>query len=288
MNTIKTAFFPFTFISEKWASACWARFGQVLVYQPASGAAPEPMEDLAAEGKILLQYPAKGDDQNLIKLARQFQGWGQVHHKHAAALKPFAEAGFYNQEFAPEISTEILKGGREEPPRQDPLFTARLFLLMAQEYDRQASELEIQLGAAQHAAMEMFAGIRGQPEESESFHVQQFSAAIPDRGGSGSEDPGAYMPEARIRAWQCLAGADPEAPRLWLTSSPAVIEVLNEHFEPLTAMDSLPENVRAGLPRPREPLLEPGAVFYEMSSSGHIIGLLPYDDDVNKKSDHAP
>src|SRR6056297_630973 len=219
MNNIKICFFPFTFISWKWAQACIDGFGSAVVYQPASGCVPDSMESLEAEGRIELRYPVEGDDRKLTGLAGQFQSWGQVHYGNAAAVKPYAESGFYNQEFAPEIRNEILKGKKKDPPGPDPMFAARLFLLMAQEYDRQADELENRLNATRMAATQMFAGIRGQKTGDDLSGASDFFTSMSDAGRSVSEDPGAYMTEARIRAWTRLAEADPDLPVLWITPS---------------------------------------------------------------------
>ncbi|MCF8027391.1 MAG: hypothetical protein K9K81_03425 [Desulfobacteraceae bacterium] len=270
MNKITTAFFPFSFISERWAARSSACFGPPVVYQPAEGTAPAFMEDLDRQGRIILRRPVHGDDQHLTDLARQYQNWGQVHQKHAAALKSFAEAGFYNQEFAREISTEILKEGRDEVAAPDPVFIARLFLLMAQEFDRQAAELENDLAATDHTAQQMFAKIRGQGGDSGAA-----SGFSDHRVGSGApEDPGGYMPEARIRAWLRLAQTDPDCPQIWITTSSAVIAAVDEHFETLSIAERLPENVQAGLPDPAAGDLLPKTSFYEMRDSGRILGLL--------------
>ncbi|MFO7862033.1 MAG: hypothetical protein R6U41_12505 [Desulfosalsimonas sp.] len=273
MNKITTAFFPFTFISERWAAKTCACFGPPVVYQPADSVAPPFMEDLDRQGRIILRRPVHGDDQNLMDLARQYQNWGQMHQKHAAAMKSFAEAGFYNQEFAQEISTEILKGGKDEPAAPDPVFIARLFLLMAQEFDRQAAELENDLAATDHTAQQMFARIRGQG--SDSGPAAGFSGDRDASGGSAApEDPGGYMPDARIRAWLRLAERDPDCPKIWITSSPAVVAAVDEHFETLAIPDRLPENVQAGLPDQAAGDFHPEMSFYQMRDSGRIIGLL--------------
>jgi hypothetical protein len=273
MNKITTAFFPFTFISERWAARTCARFGPPVVYQPAEGAAPAFMEDLDRQERIILRRPVHGDDQDLMDLARQYQNWGQVHQKHAAALKSFAEAGFYNQEFAREISTEILKGGKDETAAPDPVFIARLFLLMAQEFDCQAAELENDLAANDHTAQQMFARIRGQGGDFGPAAGFSGDSAGPG-AAAASEDPGGYMPEARIRSWLRLAQHDPDCPQIWVTSSPAVVSAVDEHFETLTIQDRLPENVQAAFPDKAPEDLLPEMSFYEMHDSGRIIGLL--------------
>lgn len=280
MNDIKFCFFPFTFISRKWAQACMDRFGPAVVYQPAAGGLTASMQNLAEEDKIELRYPVKGDDRKLTDLAAQFQSWGQVHYGTSAGVKLHAESGFYNQEFAPEISNEILKGGKKDFPDPDPMFAARLFLLMAQEYDRQAEELENRLNATQMAAKQMFAKIKGQNSQEDMSGTSEFFTSMPDTGRSVSEDLGAYMTEARIRAWMRLAEVDRDLPFLWITSSRAVIDTLEEHFEPLTPIANLSENVLSGPVDDFKTFAAQGTMFYKMSGSGRIIGLLPCGNGV--------
>lgn len=280
MNDIKFCFFPFTFIPQKWAQACMDRFGPAVVYQPAEGGLTASMQNLAQEGKVELRCPVKGDDRKLTDLAKQFQSWGQVHYGTASAIKPHAESGFYNQEFAPEISNEILKGEKKDLPDPDPMFAARLFLLIAQEYDRQAEELENRLNATQMAAKQMFAKIKGQNSQKDLSGTSEFFTSMSETKRSVSDDPGAYMTEARIRAWMRLAEVDPDLPPLWITSSRAVIDTLEEHFEPLTPVENLSENVLSGPVDDVKTFSAQGTVFYKMSGSGRIIGLLPCGNDV--------
>lgn len=243
MNNLKAAFFPFTFISEELARACHARFGRVAVYQPAAGSTPASMQDLEAGGSIALKYPVQGDDQRLADLARHFQSWGEVHQKDAAVLKKFAESGFFSREFAPEISTEILKGPKETEPEPDPVFNARLFLLLAQEHDRQTFEIENELASTDDAARKMFAGIRGRTDDSPGF-----SDGFGYSAGPRAADPGAYMTESRLRAWNYLMDADQDPPSILVTSSRAVIESMQELFENMERLDSPPEDLQDVLP----------------------------------------
>ncbi|MFW6080771.1 MAG: hypothetical protein ACOC7W_02575 [Desulfosalsimonas sp.] len=237
MNRTSAAFFPFTFIPADVAGACRVRFGPVVVYQPARGAATQSMKGLEEKGEIILRYPVKGDDRRLAGLADEFQKWGGMHEKAAAAVKKFTENGFYNQEFVPEIRNEILKGGPKEPAADPgPVFNARLFLLLSQEYDRQTAELEQKLSLTDTAARDLFSGIKGGIDEQPGF-----SDGFDD--SSRATDPGGYMTESRIRAWRFLFDADADAPELLVTSSPAAVGVLQEWFESLEPVDCASEEL---------------------------------------------
>ncbi|MCF8110156.1 MAG: hypothetical protein K9J85_01570 [Desulfobacteraceae bacterium] len=241
MRTQSAVFFPFTFISGQMADACTARFSEVVVYQPAKGVLPEQMAGLERDGKIALRYPVTGDDRRLRDLSRRFLDWAGMHEKAAAAVKKFAEHGFYNQEFAPEIKTEILKGAREPEAAPGPVFNARLFLLLAQEYDRQAAELEAELSRTESAARDLFSRIKGFEQEDTGFSDGLgTSARSPDTGG--------YMIESRLRAWLYLMDADPEPPMALVTSSPAAVGVMQETFENMEPLERFCEETRKTFP----------------------------------------
>ncbi|MBS3731543.1 MAG: hypothetical protein KGY42_01440, partial [Desulfobacterales bacterium] len=169
MSQFTAALFPFTFFSEELAHASHARFGAIVVYQPAAGQTPAAMERLAADGRIVLRFPVRGDERRLVELAGNYRDWGEVYQKDAAALKKISDTGFFHKEFAPEISTEIRRGTKPEARAPDPVFQARLFLFLAQEYDRQTAELQSELAATDRAEQEMFFRIRGGPEQSDRF-----------------------------------------------------------------------------------------------------------------------
>lgn len=269
MSQFKAALFPFTFISEDLAHASHARFGPIVVYQPAAGQTPAAMEKLAAEGRIVLRFPVQGDERRLVELAGNYRDWGEVYQKDAAALKKIADTGFFHKEFAPEISTEIRKGPKPEAPAPDPVFQARLFLFLAQEYDRQTTELQSELAAMDRAEQEMFFRIRGGPEQSD-----RFSGGNSDAPKTPVKDPGAYMTESRVQAWHTLMDADSDPPNVFITSSQAVIEAVAEEDETLKKIDAPPEQL---LIRPAEAGGRDDGVkadFYESGARKQIIVLI--------------
>ncbi len=269
MSQFTVALFPFTFVSEAIAHAIHARFGATVVYQPAAGQTPAAMERLAAEGTIVLRFPVRGDERRLVELAGNYRDWGEVYQKDAAALKKISDTGFFHKEFAPEISTEIRRGPKPEAPAPDPVFQARLFLFLAQEYDRQTAELQSELAATDRAEQEMFLRIRGGPEQSDRFSTGSTGASK-----NPVKDPGAYMTESRLRAWHTLMTADSDPPRLFVTPSQAVMEAVSEEDETLRKMDDPPEGVQ--IMSGKTGGLDDGfkADFYELGSRDRIMALL--------------
>lgn len=228
--------FPFTFIAEETAEAFYRRFGRIVVYQPITGQAPVSMAGLADRGVIEIRCPAVGDESRLTQLYRAFTDWGAMHGKDAAWLKSLSLKDFYNQAFAVEIRSEILKFGeteaREEP---DPILNARLFLQLAQEYDLRESEIVQDIQSADMAAENLFEQLKGEA-----------GAAVGDRIAgprAAGDDAGSHMPETRMAAWSTLARCDAGDPAVFLTHSPAVMDQVAEAFPSLTLLDT-----REGLP----------------------------------------
>lgn len=271
MKKSSAAFFPFTFISADMARACAARFGGVVVYQPARGCLSEEMAALEQEGKIVLRYPLTGDDRRLINLSRQFLDWGKMHQGAAGALKKFAENGFYNQEFAPEIKSEILKGLKEPAADPGPVFNARLFLLLAQEYDSQAADLEAELSQTDIAARDLFSSIKGGTDENTGF-----SHGLDDY--NKYQDTGGYMTESRLRAWQYLMDADPESPEILVTPSPAAVAAFQEIYGAMEPTDMLYEHGQQALPNDGF-----GMKTYRLSEFNRTVCLIARLDEELKK-----
>ncbi|MFW5936504.1 MAG: hypothetical protein ACOCS6_00450 [Desulfosalsimonas sp.] len=269
MSPFKAALFPFTFVSEALACASHARFGPTVVYQPAAGQTPAAMEKLAADGRIVLRFPVQGDELRLVQLAGNYRDWGEVYQKDAAAFAKISDTGFFHKEFAPEISTEIRRGPKPEAPAPDPVFQARLFLFLAQEYDRQTTELHSELAATDRAEQEMFSRIRGGPGQSDRFSEGNTGASK-----NPVKDPGAYMTESRLRAWHALMAADSDPPRLFVTPSRAVIEAVAEEDETLRKMDDPPEGLQIMSCQASGPDDGFKTEFYELGSRDRIIALL--------------
>lgn len=270
------AFFPFTYISADIARACKVRFGPVILYQPARGAVPEEVGRLEKQGEIVLRYPSTQSEDRLLQLARRFQDWGAMHEKASAAVKEFAESGFYNQEFAPEISTEILKGPKEQQHGPEPLFNAGLFLLLAQEYDRQTAELEKELSQTDKAARELFQGIKDGLEDYPGFS-NGFDESVT------APDPGGYMTESRLRAWNYLLSSDPEPPAVLVTSSLAVIGVLKDRFDGMSAKHDNKENIVSSMFEQGEPGDGYITEIYEIQGCNRLVCLLVPDENNPEK-----
>lgn len=227
---MNTSYFPFTDITEYHARAFFRRFGRFAVYEPISGQTPQSLRTLSEEGVIELRHPVTGDEKYLVGLCRSFQSWGVLHQGEAMRLKRLAESGFYNEAFAAEIRSEVLKSEADlDRQKPDPVINARMFLQLAHEFDARQSEIEQTLESTDKAARSMFEALRG-----------EVPAAGAEGGVSTHSDAGAFMTAARITAWTLLFLKDVERPAsFFLTDSAAVMDRIADLFPELAFIANL-------------------------------------------------
>ena len=258
---INKVFFPSTFITQAAAGAINRRIGRFAIYQPIMGQTPAVLQSLGETDAVDVRHPVIGNEAYLVELCRAYNNLGSVYQKDAFRLSQLAGDGFYNQDFAAEIRTEILKGrdgvAPEAPQTPDPLINARMFLQLSQEFDHRESEIRRDLEKAESASRHLFEALRG-----ENIETGAFSG---NTGGGG--DAGAVMTEARLSAWALLSKNDTAAPHIFVTDSRAVMAVVLERFPSAvnlvkTTAASDPETARRELDMRFSPIagdLWPGA-----------------------------
>lgn len=223
---IKKIFFPSTFITRETAAAINRRLGRFVLYQPIMDQTPPVLAHLSETPAIELRYPVIGNEAYLLELCRAYSTWGNVHQKDALRLNQLAGEGFYNQDFAAEIRSEVLKRkngvSMEAAPKADPMVNARMFLQLAQEFDLRESEIRQSLEKTDNASKQLFEQLRGE----DLATGESFGAGA----GAATDDACAVMTEARLAAWALLCKNDSAAPDIYVTDSSAVMEALFERF----------------------------------------------------------
>ncbi len=242
---INKVLFPATFVSEENAAAIHRRIGRFAVYQPVMGQTPAVLGGLFESGMIEIRHPVIGSESQIAKLCRAYGVWGDIHRKDAIHLNRLAGEGFYNQDFAVEISTEVRAraGDRSsgkpagdasgDVQKPDPLFNARIFLQLAQEFDLHESEIAASLRDADNASRQIFETLRGGDAEPESEALFAFQHAFPGKDPkphSTRDDSEAVMTESRLAAWTLLAANEIAPPELFVTGSRAVVDWLADRF----------------------------------------------------------
>ena len=220
MNAV---FFPFTFVSAEIARAIHRRLGQFVVYQPVSGEAPPEMMQLSDDGLIEIRYPILGGEARLMELCRAYRQWGDIHQGHIAALKQRLTLRSDNEMRPTEIRSEILTGAQPVDARDpDPVTAARLFLQMAQTFDMQQAELDLDLDSIDRTEEQLF----NQLTDGEAGLFTRAKKRSGPVIATGDNDP--HYVSSRMTAWGALSASDRPSSAVYVTHSRAVMDLISD------------------------------------------------------------
>lgn len=231
---MKPIYFPFTFLSENVFKKIRTFFPQTILFQPTTDRTAEHTEKAANEGLLEIRTPVTGDEEKLRRALREYRMWIEQHKGSESA---FFETGLfhggvaesipmYSDVSTSQIKSDIKRGGRPpQPQKPDPLFAARLFLLLAQNFDIQNEQLKEDMQNLQSLENKLFSDMRGEEEYAEN-HTKAPDAVI-------LEDAGLHKTVQRLAAWLKIFEHDPVAPDkngsgLFITCSRAVLEHIME------------------------------------------------------------
>ncbi|MDI6686900.1 MAG: hypothetical protein QME06_01635 [Desulfobacterales bacterium] len=239
---MKPIYFPFTCIFDLSAEMISAIFGQPAVYCPSSKNLPETMQELAKTEVIDIRIPAKNDENKLDAILKEYQSWLNLHLGDKRGMTSFFKTHadkipFFNDTFTAQIKADIRKKLQQKQPeiKPDPLFNARIFLSIAQEFDDQNWEINQKLFMVDKMQQDIIENIKGEFEDS---FVKNAENSLPE-----SYDPGAYMTAERIKAWVLLMQHDPQESGLFITNSSSAFEYLIDkasRSEIIFGFDSIP------------------------------------------------
>jgi hypothetical protein len=256
---MKPIYFPFTFISEPMLKDISIFFPQTIIYQPSSEKIPEYLKKSADEGLLEIHAPFGGDEKRFDSIVREYRQW--VEHHRGSETTFFKTRIFdnidietipmYSDNSTSRIKYNIKKGEMENQPKKpDEEFTARLFLLIAQEFDIQQYEFKKDLQYFQIMENNFFSNIRDDDEFSET-NMKNLNSVIVD-------DVGSNKTGQRLSAWLKIFEHDPVAPDefgsgLFITSSHSVLEYIMElcpeselvlSTGPVSVNDQNPEKIK--------------------------------------------
>lgn len=220
-------YFPFTHVSPPAAALLEACFHRTAVYQPLAETASPDLKDGAASGRFDLRIPVNTDSGRVLALLDEFQAWAGLHE--GKDLKSFTTRGgrvpFFDDTAAHRLSADIRQragGTTAATASADPLFDARVFLALAQEFDRRQGDVQRGLAACREMEQKLIQDLIGAPE-------------APELGLGGgpalwTEEPGGHMTEKRLEAFARLAREDAADDRVFVTTSRAAFEAVLERI----------------------------------------------------------
>lgn len=239
---MKPIYFPFTYIPESVANALAACFGQTAVYQIASTKVPDEMKQLSEDGILDLRIPVDSDGKLLDKILKDYRGWVSSRQGiETAYLKTIAdEIPFFDETASSQIRADLKKTGKQTPSTEkpDPLFQAKLFLHMAQEFDIENTGLDRELMDIEAMEEDFMKDLKGEDDDDQTRAIVRMVLE--------KDDPGHYMTQERLKAWTLLMHQDSEVSGLFVTGSRAVVEHIIDivpETEKVIRFDAVPMGV---------------------------------------------
>ncbi|MEZ4527327.1 MAG: hypothetical protein R2941_15520 [Desulfobacterales bacterium] len=218
-------YFPFTCIAGSAVRMLRLCFPKTVLYQPSASAMPETVRQ-AVKDFAQIRIPANEDQEKLAAIAKEYQNWAQLHQGRDLSFFKARQGSvpFFDEFSVQEIRADIRRkkeGKNRADQNPDPLFQARIFLSISQEYDMRQWEIGNHLESLSEMENTLLREIRGDEDE-------DTDTGPSIRSLIAKEDPGAHMTAERLNAWARLALCDPEIPNLFLTTSTAVMEMVCE------------------------------------------------------------
>jgi len=212
--------FPYTTISPSNRDAAGRFFPALTLIHPLEG--ESEVQKTSADGpQITAHVPATDRRAELRHLISDYRLWAQQHP--GTDLAAWAGRGetvpFFDETSVGRIRSDIRRSDAARPGA-DPLFDCRLFLGIAEAFDRQMAETAQSLGNLEEAESRMLSELRGE----KAFPLRRMD------GAEQGTDALIYMVPRRIRAWAGLYLSAPLPNAVFVTLARDVIEHLTEMF----------------------------------------------------------
>jgi hypothetical protein len=215
---MKPLYFPYTYVPEQVFGVMRTLFEGIVLYQPGEASIPPSIQKFADDGAITVRIPVKKLSQELEKALREFTEFAVVHGDNSAPVLGLFDGGvpFFSDESVASLRSRIRTEKEAPGGRDESLFRTRLFLLLAQEHDRQNNRVQLDLNRIARMETEMLAGLC-EPDTTEKGEGLK-AGAPPLSGGQN------YMTAERLQRWSRLALKDKDIPDILLTSSEDAFE----------------------------------------------------------------
>jgi len=245
-SKMKTAFFPFTYLSYPIFLALKTLFGSVTLYLPLADSVPEDMKTWEAGHHLYLCFPVTGNEPEIHRALREYRRWTE---NNALSQREFlrfqsAQASLSNDANIYQIRDEIRHRLRvaQSDSEADPLLAARLFLALSQEHDRQHMEIADDWAQLEKMESLLVNTLRGDGDCAPA-PVQE------DRVLENIGAPASDVMAQRIRAWTRLMLEDDSPPVIFATPSREAFELIVDDTpsaDLLPGFDAAPFPLTAG------------------------------------------
>lgn len=221
------AYFPFASIDEERLRALLFCFDAIALYLPSATAADSLPPVVTASDGLEIQAPPEDVDQQVERLYQACAQWREATAGAAPAFFKSGRAPFFDETTISYMRQEIVKGSSPAADgKPDPVLNARVFLRLTTDHDNRQAAVENSLNLLKDRERALFEALNG-GDGDDSSGRQSPGVDLPGSAGSRL-DPGREMTAARLSAWAILALSSPVAPDLLVTTSPAVLDWLDE------------------------------------------------------------
>ncbi len=226
---VSAVYFPFTFISPSLVELMSLCFHRVVVYHPAHSRPQKALLPWMERGFLNVRSPFEKviDKKTLEAALANSRGWGLLHqHADMAYLKmvgnDIAPAGPETPRIVSGIRAAGAKSSKEAEGRE---VSIHLFLHLAREFDQYSSELREQMNRLNDQYQVLQTSFR-------QDEAGQVCDPIPGKLFPVREkDPGGFMIEKRMAAWNHLFQKDPAGPSLLFTDSRSALTYLLDEVD---------------------------------------------------------
>ncbi|MBW2410723.1 MAG: hypothetical protein JRF72_13060 [Deltaproteobacteria bacterium] len=187
------------------------------------------MQALADSGLLEVRVPDASDASRFNRVVKDFRRWGDQQRTgeeiRAAALRSGKDpVPFFDESSATQIVADLRQQSEPflEDDQTDSTLEARVFLALAQEYDRQHQEMNGDLGAYEEKVKDLFDDINAEGNNPIKAPLTELELS--------QSDPAEFMVPGRLDAWVCLCLKDTADPGVLVTTSPGILEHINEHI----------------------------------------------------------
>lgn len=212
-------YFPFTFIAPSLVEALSLCFRRVILYQPVGSGIIDGLQPWIAQGFLDIRIPFEDviDKRDLRAELQDWREWGLLNQgADMAYLKTIGNQIAPVDPLTPQIASQMKATPGKGPKKfENKALSLQLFLHLAQDFDQQSWELQQHLNRfkLQHEALQSFFRT-DKTEESDDLVPGE---PLPGR----EEDPGDFMIEKRMTAWNQLFQKDSAESSLLFTDSPS-------------------------------------------------------------------
>ncbi len=230
---MKPIYFPYTFVPSEIVEAGAACFGEMIVYQPSGLGIPPQMADAAKKGLLDIHVPVKDDTKQIFSVLNEYKSWAEVHKdtdgiRLALRTNTKRQMPFMDECSIMKIREDIQRRINrtdtiEEKP--DPLFSARVFLRMAHEFDMHHYDINQGIRQLNITEQDLMRNLQGGDEVFDKDSIRD--------GAFRADDPSDFMITERIEAWSGLMLHEQkhnEVSGLFVTSYRSVFAYMVENF----------------------------------------------------------